>query len=209
MTSARRLRRWAAQRRGSGALAAGTLLCVALIAGGLLVSAGGLLTDRASAGESATTTPEPPRPGAGASLPRAGVVRFGEEFAGVTIGVSRQAAAAAWGTDYGVCRDCSNETWYFGYEAFAPEGAGVEFVEDRVQSLFTLWQPSGWRSGGGLELGTARIDIPDVYLELQRVECAGYQAYVHERGDTETVLYLHDDALWAFALSSRGHPVCR
>ena len=118
---------------------------------------------------------QPPETGSSAAaLPAEGVVHFGEELGGVSIGTSR-----------------------------------AQLVDERVKALYTLWQPLGWRSGGGLRLGTPRDEIPDVYLELSRVECAGYDAYVHERGETKTVLYMHEDTLWAFGLIALAHPVCR
>ncbi len=125
------------------------------------------------------------------------------------IGMSPAQVESVWGATYGLCRDCSNETRYYTYEPFAPEGGGVEFVDDRVAAAFTLWQPRGWRSAGGLKLGTPRDEIPAVYLDVAPVECAGYEAFVHVRRDARTVLYLYDDVLWAYGLMSRAHPVCR
>lgn len=158
-----------------------------------------LLAQGASAGESQR----------GGALPKAGTVQFGEDLGGVRVGMSADEVTERWGADFGVCRNCRNETRYYTYAAFEPEGAGVELIDGAVVALFTLWQPEGWRSGGGLALGTSRSEIPDVYLELTRVECAGYEGYVHERRESKTVLYLHDDELWAYALMDLGHPVCR
>jgi hypothetical protein len=136
-------------------------------------------------------------------------VRFGEALGGVQLGMSRDEVVATWGSSRGTCRNCEHETWYFTYEDFAPEGAGVEFGDEGVQALFTLWQPDGWHSAGGLRLGTPRDEIPTVYLELTRVECAGYEAYVHERSAAKTALYLHDARLWAYAVLRGDQPVCR
>ena len=145
----------------------------------------------------------------GAALPVHGVLRFGEELGGVRLGASRAEVLASWGPVFGTCRDCEEETWYFTYEEFMPEGAGVEFSAGQAQALFTLWSPAGWRSAAGLELGMSRHEVPADYLALTRVECSGYEAYVHDRGETTTVIYMYDDILWAFALMRRGERVCR
>ena len=169
--------------------------------------------DRARAGESTGAPAEPPAGQAdttgNAGLPTEGRLRFGEDLGGVRLGASRDEVVAAWGAQFGRCRNCDRATWYFTYEEFAPEGVGVEFTDGRVRALFTLWKPVGWRSAGGLELGASRGDIPADYLELRRIECSGYEAYVHQRDDSMTVIYLHDDLLWAFALMGPDQPVCR
>lgn len=142
-------------------------------------------------------------------LPAEGRIHFGEELAGVELGMSVAEVDAAWGTDYGSCRDCSNPTRYYTYAPFTSVGAGVEFVAGRVEAAFTLWQPAGWRSKGGLALGTPREEIPDAYLELEVVDCGGYEALLHVRDDTKTALYMYEDALWAYGLMTTTHPVCR
>jgi hypothetical protein len=142
-------------------------------------------------------------------LPIEGRIHFGEEFAGVKVGMPAAEVDAAWGTDYGSCRDCSNPTRYYTYAPFTSVGAGVEFVAGRVEAAFTLWQPAGWRSKGGLTLGTPREEIPDAYLELEVVDCGGYEVFVHVRDDTKTALYMYEDALWAYGLMTTTRPVCR
>lgn len=164
---------------------------------GLATAGAVALADRAAAG------------GGGASLPREGVVHFGESLGGLSLGSSQEDVRAAWGTSFGVCRSCPGETWYFTYREFSPKGVGVEFGAGRVTALFTLWQPEGWRSAGGLKLGTAFGDIPSAYLELPRIDCGGYEAYVHERSTGKTALYIHDELLWAYGVMAPTEPVCR
>ena len=176
-------------------------------AGLALLTALALALVLAGGASSGAAPQEPDEPGG--ELLRAGTVRFGETLGGLAIGMSASDVRARWGDGYGVCRSCANETWYFNYEAFRPEGAGVELVDGRVVALFTLWKPAGWSSAGGLMLGTPREEIPSAYLELTQIDCSGYVALVHERADTKTVLYLHDDELWAYALAARDGRVCR
>ena len=136
-------------------------------------------------------------------------MHFGETLGGVGLGMSRSDVLATWGSSFGVCRDCESDTWYFTYAEFSPEGAGVEFGPDGVRAVFTLWEPEGWRSSGGLALGTPRDEIPQAYLELERIECPGYEAYVHGRSSARTALYLHEDRVWAYAVIDLDEPVCR
>lgn len=182
---------------------------------GLAVAGAVTLADSASAGEGAADTDtsiagqQPAGPPGAGTLPRAGVVHFGESLGGVSLRMSREDVVATWGRQFGVCRSCASETWYFTYREFNPEGAGVEFDAGGATALFTLWQPEGWRSAGGLVLGTALDDIPSAYLELPRIDCGGYEAFVHERSSAKTALYVHDDRLWAYGVMISTEPVCR
>ena len=188
---------------------AAAALAVSGVALALALAGAGVLTEWAAAGEDGQTPAPQPADTGGPTLPEAGVVHFGETLGGVGLAMSRADVRTVWGSRFGTCRDCENETWYFTYEEFSPEGAGVEFGPDGVQAVFTLWQPDGWRSAGGLRLGTPRDEIPQAYLELERVECAGYEAYVHGRFFARTALYVHEDSLWAYAVLDVAEPVCR
>jgi len=172
---------------------------------GLVAVAASYATLEGAATTNHAANPPVSQPG----LPTEGLIHFGEQLAGVTLGMSAAEVDTAWGTDYGTCRDCANATRYYTYAPFTSPGAGVEFVAGRVEAAFTLWQPAGWRSKGGLELGTPREKIPDAYLELEVVDCGSYEAFVDVRGDTATALYLHENELWAYGLMTRTHPVCR
>lgn len=181
-------------------LAVGSTACFLGLTVGPPISTTTSADESAPVGETSSAAPE---------LPVAGVVQFGEDFAGVRVGMTRAGVDSVWGTTFGQCRGCARETRYYTYEPFTPEGAGIEFDDDRVAAVFTLWQPLGWRSAGGLVLGSAREEMPAAYLELVRVECVGYEALVYSRRSAKTVLYVYEDVLWGFALMSESRPVCR
>ena len=114
-----------------------------------------------------------------------------------------------WGRAYGVCGDCSVETWYFNYFAFQPRGVGVELRKGRVAALFTLYQPPGWRTTKGLTLGDSVARVTAVYGALVRRECVGYSVLVLPGRGATTGFYVLADQLWAFGLSRPGVPLCR
>ena len=72
----------------------------------------------------------------------------------------------------------ARETWYFNYYAFQPRGAGVEWRNDSGAALFTIYQPLGWRTRKGLELGDPARRVTALYGPLEVVGCRGYSAYV-------------------------------
>jgi hypothetical protein len=116
---------------------------------------------------------------------------------------------ATWGRAYGRCRGCERETWYFNYFAFQPRGTGVEFRRGRVSALFTLYQPAGWRTSRGVELGDRVERVTSVYGALTRLECGDYYALLLPRRGSMTAFYVLEDHVWAFGLLASGAPVCR
>src|SRR5919202_255612 len=89
------------------------------------------------------------------ALPQHGVLVPGRSLGGLRLGATRAEVRTAWGASYGRCRGCADETWYFTYRAFTPQGAGVSFRSGRAVALFTLWSPPGWRTSRGLTIGDA------------------------------------------------------
>ena len=148
-------------------------------------------------------------PAASAAPPPAGVLVPGRSLGGIELGMSKTEVERRWGRAYGVCRGCANETWYFNYYAFQPRGAAVEFRRDRVAAIFTLYQPPGWRTRLGVELGDRAERVRAIYGTLTRLECGAYSALLLPRRGTLTAFYVLDDRLWAFGLSRPGVPLCR
>ncbi len=146
---------------------------------------------------------------AAASPPRAGVVVPGESFGGLRLGATRGQVRAAWGRRYGVCRGCSQPTWYFNYVAFEPPGVGVSFRDGRAEAYFTLWSPGGWRTREGLRVGDPAARAAALYGALPRVECENYAALVLRRSAADTLVYLVEDRVFGFGLSRAGAPACR
>jgi hypothetical protein len=145
---------------------------------------------------------------AGARLPTEGVLVPGESLGGIRIGMRKDAVRAAWGRDFGRCRSCGLETWYFTYRRFQPEGAAVAFERGRVQLVYTLWQPAGWHASRGLALGASESDVTEAVPSAARRECDGYAALVQRGRRMDSIYYVDDGALWGFGLTRPGFPPC-
>jgi hypothetical protein len=146
---------------------------------------------------------------AAAAPPRAGVFDPGRSLGGLRLGMTQPQVRAAWGGVFGDCRGCSLPTWYFTYTAFKPQGAGVEFRLGRADAIFTLWQPTGWRTRGGLQLGAREEQVTSRYQAFSRVECGKYSALLLSTRNSFSVFYLVDGRLWGFGLIRRLVPPCR
>lgn len=145
----------------------------------------------------------------GTAPPPAGVLVPGRSLGGLELGLGKAEVERRWGRAYGVCRGCASETWYFNYYAFRPRGAAVEWRDGRVAAIFTLWQPAGWRTPGGLALGDSAARVTRLYGGLLRSECGRYSVLRRPGRSATTAFYLLDDRLWAFGLSRPGLPLCR
>ena len=140
------------------------------------------------------------------ALPQHGVLVPGRSLGGVQLGMTPAQVQHAWGTTYGRCRGCKRTTWYFNYEQFHAEGAAVRFRNGRVDSVWTLWKPPGWRVGT-LTLGAAAPAITQRYGALVSVPCGSYEARVLTHGAVTTAFYVYGGKLWGFGLNqSRGSP---
>ena len=146
---------------------------------------------------------------AAAAPPGAGELVPGRSLGGIELGTAKADVERRWGRAYGVCRSCARETWYFNYYAFQPRGAAVEWRGDHAVAIFTLYQPLGWRTGKGLELGDPVERLRALYGPLPRVECTGYTAFAIRGRRATTAFYVLGDRLWAFGLSRPGVPLCR
>jgi hypothetical protein len=146
-------------------------------------------------------------PAAGAP-PKGGEFTPGRELGGVKLGMTKQEVLAVWGKRHGVCRSCPRETWYFNYRPFEPEGAGVVFERGRVVHVFTVWQPSGWRTPQGLELGDPSFEASRVYGSLDRRQCTLYHAFVLPGRRAQSIFYVFEDQIWGFGLTEREASPC-
>jgi hypothetical protein len=137
---------------------------------------------------------------AASAPPAAGVLVPGESLGGIELGMTHAEVRAQWGGRFGVCRGCARTTWYFNDRPFDPKGAGVAFRRGRVAHVFTLWQPDGWRSRDGLELGASRSALEDELLARDERDCNGYTALVAPGAGADTAYYVFRDELWGFGL---------
>jgi hypothetical protein len=143
------------------------------------------------------------------AAPTRGELVPGRSLGGLELGATKAEVRAAWGTRFGRCRSCARETWYFNFRRFDPKGLAVEFRGGRVSALFTLWQPTGWRTREGLRLGEHVARVTEVYGALARHACGSYDALTLPARGTVTAFYVSGDRLWAFALLEPRSAVCR
>jgi hypothetical protein len=149
-------------------------------------------------------------PAGEATPPRQGLVVPGASLGGLALGATRTEVRAAWGTSFGVCRDCRAQTWYFNLRPFEPQGAGVAFRRGRAVALFTVWSPPGWRTTRGLRIGDPEFRIAALYGSLLRVDCGRYSARTLRGPGVTTSFYVVDEQVWGFGLSVGGlASVCR
>jgi hypothetical protein len=144
-----------------------------------------------------------------ASVPLHGMVVPGTSLGGLHLGDTQQQVTKAWGTKFGVCRDCARTTWYYNSTPYEPQGAAVEFRRGRVVALYTLWSPTGWHTPQGLRTGDPATSVTSVYGPLTRLDCGTYQAYQLPRRNAVTAFYVFGEKVWGFGLSRRSVPVCR
>jgi hypothetical protein len=146
---------------------------------------------------------------AAAALPRAGVFVPGRSLGGIRLGESASAVRAALGHSYGVCNPCATTTWYFTYKRFDQHGLAVELTDGRVSAVYTLWQPSGWRTTAGLRLGVVEGQLTKSAGPLISVVCSGYDARVADGTHARSVYYVVQGKLWGFGLLRQHADPCR
>jgi hypothetical protein len=147
--------------------------------------------------------------GASSSPPRAGVFDPGRSLGSLRLGMTPAQVRAAWGTDYGRCRNCRTPTWYFNYTRFSPQGAGVEFRRGRVDAIFTLWSPAGWRTTRGLRIGDEEASVTGTYGGMTRAECGAYHVLLLPRGRVVSAFAIVNGRVWGFALFRAPSRPCR
>ena len=141
------------------------------------------------------------------ALPQQGVLVPSRSLGGIQLGMTQPQVEKAWGTNYGRCRNCTRTTWYFNYEKFHAQGAAVRFRKGRVDAVWTLWKPEGWRVGS-LALGAPEPAVTARYGALVIIPCGTYEARVMTRRDVTTTFYLYGGKLWGFGLSRSGGSPC-
>ena len=148
---------------------------------------------------------------ASAGLPKHGVLVPGKSLAGVRLGATGTAVRARLGSDYWICDQCSETTWYFTYEHVTgePFGVGVSFRRARVDAIFTLGSPRGWRTREGLLLGDGIDRAQALYGGLTWKACIGYRALSMRRAGVVTSIYAAGESVYGFALTRPGEPICQ
>ena len=135
-----------------------------------------------------------------AALPQSGTVVPWHSLGGVELGMKPAQVERVWGTHHGLCRGCAQQTWYFNYEPYHPEGAAVRFRNGRVDAVWTLWKPPGWHLGT-IQVGAPAESLTGRWGALVTVPCGSYEARILTKGGVTTVIYVYADQVWAFGLS--------
>ena len=147
---------------------------------------------------------------AAAAPPRHGVFVPGKSLGGLRLGATPTQVKAAWGSRYGRCRDCLRTTWYFTYKRYKPRGAAVQFRGGRVEAIFTLWAPSGWKTTKGLYIGDNVDRVPGLYGTLAHADCPGnYYALTLPTPGGVNAIYVVNEKIFGFGLLSFRASVCR
>jgi hypothetical protein len=141
-------------------------------------------------------------------LPQHGVLVPGKSLGGVRLGMTPAQVQSTWGMRYGRCRGCAQETWYYNYRRFNPEGAAVRFRRGRVDAVWTLWLPRGWHTPGGLQLGQNALEVNVRYGALVSIPCGSYRALIRTTGRVLTAFYIYGQRLWGFGLTRPESTPC-
>lgn len=141
-------------------------------------------------------------------LPHRGELVPWRSLGGVGIGMTHAQVERVWGTNHGRCRGCAQETWYYNYRRFQPQGAAVRFHKGRADAVWTLWQPDGWHVGD-LALGAAEQEVTKRYVAALTVPCGSYTALVLTQRRVTTAFYVYANELWGFGLNRSTVTACR
>ena len=142
-----------------------------------------------------------------AAPPRAGLFIPGKSLGGVRLGMTPGQVKTLWGTDHGVCRGCLEETWFFTYRSFRPEGAGIALRDGRVVAIFTHWSPKGWHTANGVRIGAPSSSVTSRFRTLPPTTCATYSVITVVGPNIVNAFYVVNDRIWGFGLqTSRVNP---
>jgi hypothetical protein len=139
---------------------------------------------------------------ASAAPPRAGLFVPGKSLGGVRLGMRPGQVKSLWGADHGVCRGCPDQTWFFTYRRFRPEGAGVELRGGRVVAVFTHWSPTGWHTAGGIRIGDPTASVTRRFRTLPPTTCATYSVITVVGPDLVDAFYVVNGRVWGFGLQT-------
>jgi hypothetical protein len=149
------------------------------------------------------------------ALPARGILTPGVSLGGIHIGDTMATVVQRWGHKYSPCpkNQCKGPStvWYYIYGRGEPLGAAVRFnKKGRVTAVFTLGSPAGWRTAEGLLIGQQVDDATRIYGQnLKWSVCIGYGAMSMRNSKAVTSIYTTGEAIYGFAITAPGTPVCQ
>lgn len=149
------------------------------------------------------------------TLPSVGVLTPGVSLGGLQIGYTQDQVVKRWGHNYRICPKnvCKgpDTVWYYVYGHGEPLGAAVRFNNvGRVNAVFTLGSPAGWRTAEGLLIGQGVSDAQRLYgTNVTWSVCIGYGAMSMRNGKAVTSIYTTGESIYGFAITSPGTPICQ
>jgi hypothetical protein len=147
------------------------------------------------------------------ALPSRGILTPGVSLGGVHIGDTMDQVVARWGHNYKLCpkNQCHGKdvVWFYIYGRGEPLGAAVRFSNEKVRAVFTLGSPPGWHTAEGLLIGEQVDKAKTLYGQLGWSICIGYGAMSMRNSKTVTSIYTTGEAVYGFALTAPGTPICQ
>lgn len=169
------------------------------------MAAAGLAAAVLAGGAGATVTTTAAR----GSLPEHGILVPGVSLAGVRLGMTAAEVRRLLGSNFGRCRSCAWETWYYNRRPFTPDGLAVELHHGRVAAAFTLWGPSGWRTRDGVAIDDREPAVARAYPGVRFVGCGDYDVLALRTPSATTGFVILDGTVWGFILGTPRALLCR
>jgi hypothetical protein len=161
---------------------------------------------------------------AAGTIPQRGVFVVGKTFAGVGLGYTQAQVKAHWGNGYTVCTakplcTAAQPVWLFEYRIGEPLGVAVRVRTGKTVSVFTLGAVGvnslsaggggGWKTREGLHITDPVSNIYSFYAAATiQTQCLYYGAISMRQGDVISSFYTASGAIYGFALTATGEPIC-
>jgi hypothetical protein len=150
------------------------------------------------------------------ALPTTGVLVPGVSLGGLHIGDTMDMVVSRWGHNYKICpkntcKGLNDTVWIYVYGRGEPLGGAVRFnnKSQKVTAVFTFGSPPGWKTKEGLIIGQQIDKVQTLYGNLSWSVCIGYGAMSMRNSTTVTSIYTTGSAVYGFALTKPGVPVCQ
>jgi hypothetical protein len=158
------------------------------------------------------------------TIPQRGVFVVGKTLAGVGLGYTQAQVKAHWGNGYTVCTakplcTAAQPVWLYEYRIGEPLGVAVRFRNGKTVSVFTLGAVGvnplstggggGWKTVEGLHITDPVSNIYNLYAKATiQTQCLYYGAISMRQDNVISSFYTASGAIYGFALTETGEPIC-